>query len=975
QSRHDLDQAAADFADALALWRGEPLPDLGESDFAIAERVRLDGLRLDVLSERIAVDLGLGRSAALVPELESLSNSYVLREGFARQLVMALAASGRTPEALAAYERYRSRLADELGVDPSADLQQLHLQLLRGQDRDGDDGPGRRHNLRAPVSSFLGRDDETRQLAEQLELGRLVTVVGPGGAGKTRLAGVAGAQWNERSDDGVWLVELAPVTDEANIAQAILESLGVRTSQMLERGIDLHRLASDERLHELLADSRCLLVIDNCEHLINGVAELVDLLLARCPGVRVLATSREPLGIAGESLCLLSPLSLPADDIGLDLAVTYPAIELFVDRARSVQPTFALTGDNLDPVVEIVRRLDGLPLAIELAAARLRVLPLPEIAARLSDRFRLLSGGSRAALPRHRTLRAVVEWSWELLTDAERTLAARLSVFPAGVTLASARSVCLDSAVLIDQLSDVLDSLVDKSLLQLAEVPGEPDALRYRMLETLREYGIEQLADNGELAAVRLAHGRYFADLVAEADRRIRTAEQVPWLLLLATERGNINSALRYLAESGDSNDALNMAVALSWYWTMIDAHGEAATWLELVLRAPGDPDDPIRVIAQAMHAINSLATTFGEGAPEDIEQGVDHLGVMRQRLDRIRKRADSLAQLDAHQQALILLLRPLMAMFGGDEDQVEGLLGEAIAADDEWVSGAAYMFRANLNENNGDVEGMRADATSALAIFRRLGDRWGLASTMTHLAQLHAYDGQIDEAIALYQQAATNLAAYGAVADETLTHLSLSDLYLQRGDVATAIAEAERSRAGQMPLGSRPRQLLADSALAGIAVHLDDRPEMHRLHDSLAAELLTYNPAPANGHVRAGALIALSHLQLALGDIEAAGQSATLAYPASLATRDMPIVASNAVATAMYAAAIGQYPAGAEILGAAARLRGSEHRTATTVSRIISLLQGELGPEFEAAYERGRTLDRETAIKRIDPATLSCSG
>jgi DNA-binding SARP family transcriptional activator len=427
---------AAQLRRALALWRGPALADARDAPFAAAAVARLEELRLAAAEDRIDADLALGRGAGLVPETEQLSAAHPLRERLRGQHMRALQAAGRQADALAVYHEVRRLLADQLGVDPSPALAAVYQDILHGTPAPATPPPTaspapapaaglanhRYTNLPAQLTSFVGRDVELRQVAKLLSGARLVTLTGPGGAGKTRLSVEAAAGELEHAPDGVWFVPLAPVRDPLDIPQAVLAALGVPEPGHLRDSAEAGRVLLVpplDRLADVLAAQRLLLVLDNCEHMVGAVAELADRVLSGAPGVRVLATSREPLGITGETLCPVPPLPLPPADAGAAAAMEFPAVRLFADRAAAVRPGFTVDDATAEPVVRICRALDGVPLAIELAAARLRALTPGQVADRLGDRFRLLSVGSRTALPRHQTLRAIVDWSWELLDETE----------------------------------------------------------------------------------------------------------------------------------------------------------------------------------------------------------------------------------------------------------------------------------------------------------------------------------------------------------------------------------------------------------------------------------------------------------------------------------------------------------------------------------------------------------------------------
>ncbi|MEO9237305.1 MAG: AfsR/SARP family transcriptional regulator, partial [Jatrophihabitantaceae bacterium] len=815
-------------------------------------------------------------------------------------------------------------------------------------------------------------DEELARLSGLLETGRLATVVGPGGAGKTRLAGVVASQWLDRLPDGVWLIELAPVTDEANLGQAMLSTLGIWADNVLEHGVEVARRPAVEQLTEVLTDVECLLVVDNCEHLISAVAGLVARLLGACPRLRVLATSREPLGIDGEALCLIAPLSLPAPSAGPAEATGHASVQLFADRAAAVSADFRIDAATVGPVVQIVRRLDGLPLAIELAAARLRVLPVAEIAARLSDRFRLLTGGSRSALPRHRTLRAVVEWSWDLLTDAERLLAERLAIFPSGASVDSAVAVCAGDQLPAIEVPELLSALVDKSLLQVSSDAAD-GVLRYQMLETIREYGIERLAERGELARLRLAHAQLFSRLAAQHTAGLRGRDQLWHLRALQTEWDNVLSGLGYLADlatdatdpveaSSAAEDALVMAYALSWYWMTLGRHSEAARWLSLVLAATAGNRSRRRLPVEAMYELNSVAATFGATEPAAAVPS----------FDRFDELFDLLGETDDGRDPLLPLVRAILTFFGGSQARSLAALEPALASPDPWIRASGLMFRAHVHENSGDPAGMREDAEAAQQLFSEIGDRWGMASTGTVLAQLKVFDGDLPAAIESYQLAARYMREFGALSDESMLHLQLSDLYLRIGNVAAAKDRVALSRDGDFQLGSRAQRLMTDAAEATIALVEGDLGAVAGLRDRLLTEVELLSPSPVNGHVMAIALAKLAELQVAGGQLDRAERTLDRAYGYGQAAHDMPIMAYVAMAVARWACAVGAPAEAAQIFGATAQLRGAPDPTDPLGRRLRSDLIGHLGEQrYQQEFNAGQGLPRADALARVGPGSV----
>jgi predicted ATPase/DNA-binding SARP family transcriptional activator len=611
-ARGDHDAGSQSIRGALRLWRGPALADVADMPFAAATIARVSELRLAAIEDRIDADLAVGSGAELVPEIEQLAREHRLRERLQVQLMRALYAAGRQADALAVFEDTRRELATSLGIDPSPALAAVHLAILRGELEvpvrsltDGNGGPvrpaaadpgapdpgtgGRRSRLPAQLTTFVGRDEELTRTADLLRESRLVTLTGPGGAGKTRLAVEVAARLTP--PDGSWFVALAPVRDALDVPQAVLAALGWHDAVWPPDRIEAARLMGLEpldRLAELLAVRDIVLVLDNCEHLVGAVATLATQLLADAPGVRILATSREPLGVTGERLAPVPSLPLPGEDAGLTDVAASPAVLLFADRAAAVRPGFTLTGENAAAVVRICRALDGIPLAIELAAARLRTLTPDQVADRLDDRFALLSVGSRGTLPRHQTLRAIVDWSWDLLDDTERMILRRLSVFSGGATPDSAEQVC--GAGPLDVV-EVVASLLDKSLVT---ADGDRE-VRYRLLETVRAYAAERLAEAREADRVAAAHARYFVDLAEQAEPKLRGHEQLRWLARLSAEHDNFTEALRYLTGAGDRLAVLRLVGALAWYWITHDYDSEAREWAVAAV-ALGDGPVPAEV-------------------------------------------------------------------------------------------------------------------------------------------------------------------------------------------------------------------------------------------------------------------------------------------------------------------------------------------------------------------------------------------
>ena len=571
--REDAAAAAGLLRRALGLWRGAPLAEFADTGFAPAVIIRLEEARLAAIEDRVEADLMLGRHGELAGELDALVQAHPLRERLWGQLIVALYRSGRQGDALGAYRRARAVLADELGVDPGPELRRLESAVL-SQDP-ALDAPATGYaasdgyplgNLPAAPGALVGRRAELEAVASLLQACRVVTVVGAGGVGKTRLAIEAARSRLGGYRDGVWLVELAPIGEDTGVAGAVGATLGVApgTGSGDTGGIL-------ERLGEFLSHREALLVLDNCEHVIAGAAQAVHYLLARCPELQILATSREGLAVAGESQWPLPPLAIDE------------ATELFLKRARAVAPGFPADGTVMATVREICARLDGMPLAIELAAARVRALAPGDVLARLSDRFRLLTAGSRSAPPRHQTLRAVVDWSYDLLFEEERRVFERMGVFAGDCTLPAAEQVCAGDTIRRDDVADLLARLVDRSLV-IATQTGE--GVRFGVLQTLAEYGRERLAARGDLAAVCARHARWVASFVDVTDGEHRPA----WFATVGKSLDDIRRAMESALASGDADTSLAIACGLGWFWGGGGVIDDCWRWLTASLALGQEP-------------------------------------------------------------------------------------------------------------------------------------------------------------------------------------------------------------------------------------------------------------------------------------------------------------------------------------------------------------------------------------------------
>ncbi|PAZ10348.1 AfsR family transcriptional regulator [Streptomyces sp. SA15] len=784
----DPAKAAVVLDDALALWGGPALADLPDRS---AEAVRWDTRRLDALRARHTAALALGHAEDSLPELTALCDTHPLDETLQSLRLRALRDAGRTAESLGAYEDVRQLLADRLGSDPGPELRALHGELLNAGETPA---PGPKQaseplppsNLRARLTSFVGREADIEAIRGDLAAARLVTLTGPGGAGKTRLSQEAAEAVRYAARDGVWLAELAPVDDPDAVPEAVLTAVGARETVLYGAGAEAMRAGAErhddpvERLAEHCGSRRMLLILDNCEHVVDAAARLVEELLERCPGLTVLATSREPLGVPGELLRPVEPLPEPV------------ALRLLADRGAAARPGFR-TEDDPNACAEICRRLDGLPLGIELAAARLRMLTPRQIADRLDDRFRLLTSGSRTVLPRQQTLRAVVDWSWELLDEDERDVLRRLSVFAGGCELAAAEAVCGPAAF------DALGSLVDKSLVVAA--PSGSGEMRYRLLETVAEYAGERLDEAGRRADAERAHLTYYREFARTTEPLLRGPSQLAAIERLEREAENIRAALQRAVATRDEQEVLCLVLSMAWYWQMRDLRLIARTWSREAQALGPDPfAPPARRAAPLWERCTDTPPPWTGEVLQEARRGVHlvHLACMDTELDAwqtppAQQKLRAIAE--TYEPGMPQTCRMpgsvwlFAVMLTGDMDRVRLIVDATVdtcrgTPGFEWELAAGLQMRANLLAGRADWAGDAArDADESLDIYRRLGDLWGTAEALSARAEAHERKGEYGLAAADYEAAKEYAERLGAHAQGELLTARLGSVLLDAGE------------------------------------------------------------------------------------------------------------------------------------------------------------------------------------------------
>jgi predicted ATPase/DNA-binding SARP family transcriptional activator len=767
RARGDAAVAAACLREGLALWHGDALADLADEPFADVEARRLEELRRVAIEERIEADLDCGRHHALVAELEALLDEQPLRERLWGQLMTALYRSGRQADALAAYQRARGLLAYRLGLEPGEELRVLEQKILR-HELEGAPAPPRtlhRTNLPVQLTSFVDRERELEELTRLLPETPLVTLTGVGGCGKTRLALETARSALPRFRDGAHLVELAGLTKPEFVPDAVAAAVGVQ--QRSERAV-LESLADRLRPQELL------LVLDNCEHVLDACAELAGRLLSASPRLRILATSREPLALHGELVYRVPTLSLAEPGEATPDVAGAAAVRLFVERAQAAGWEPDRSSATLTTVASICRELDGLPLALELAAARTHVLTVEEIAARLDDRFRFLRYPRRTPEPRHETLGTTMAWSYDLLSEDERALLRRLSVFAGGFTLEAAAAVSLDEDA--DAALDLLTRLIEGSLV-LAEARN--GTTRYRMLETVRHYAAERLAEAGEADQARGRHAAYFLQLAEQLGSWELNDRAGGSSWPAAFEEGdNLRAALGWYVDRAVAESSLRFVCFLTWFWVSTDRIAEGRSWCERALALDGETDAKGR--AQALYAAGTLSRLAG-----DVARAGEFLDQSLHLLERL---ADKLWLTIIHD------ARADMHAFAGELEAAR-LVYEACLKD--WTDlsrpggvASATFGLGRVHRDLGHRQKARSLLSTAAEAFRDQNDLAALAATLHSIADLELDDGQL--AVAAQNYAESLSMRTGVVGQGRWI-----TMYCVAGLAAVAAARGDARRAG----------------------------------------------------------------------------------------------------------------------------------------------------------------------------------
>ena len=796
----------------------------------------------------------------------------------------------------------------------------------------------------SPAHRLIGRDAVLSEIHDRLGRTRLLTLTGAGGSGKTSLAKAVAS-----THGAVHIAELAPVTAQAVDAE-VFAAVGGRERVLTDRSRRPETRDDRARLVDALGDRAALLVLDNCEHVIDAAAGLAESILASCPRVTILATSREPLGVPGEHRLPVVPLEVPPADSAMDRLTGYSAMQLLLERGRAVRPELGARGEDGAALAEICRRLDGIPLALELAAARFNVLTPRQVADRLDDRFRLLTTGARTALPRQQTLRAVVDWSWDLLDRPERELLGVCGVFAGGAALADLEAVAGLDAV---DVLDLIDRLVSKSLV-LAETVRTPDGedgeMRYRLLETIREYALERLEERGVLADLRDRHAGYFADLAHAADAELRGPGQVRWIGRLDDAEDNLRTALDWAVDRENAATALRLCHGVSWYGMIRGKQFDRARTPEVLALAERARLEPgaeyLRVLSF------DCLYSFERGVPP--VQAAERLG-----------EALELGRRIGWDDALASLVEVVAALFT-EPVEVEAAFKREIArlerSGDEWSLAAVRMFHAKVRLDEPELAERLTG--QALEVFERLRDQWGIANCGQTQVMLHSQRGDHRGALAAIEAVLPAARALGAITDEVVLLVMASNEYASLGEQEQA--DAALDRAGEIsedhPEGRANLYLLtARSVRARLRGELDE------------AQYWLEEMVKAAGKAFVGPVLALLRTQkawlaLGRGEVESARSLAREAFVHSIGFHyDRPDVAATLEVEAAVQLALGDPRRAAWLHGLLAAVRGRRLPLSATPdqARTTEAVLAEIGePAYEAEFAAGAATDPAAVIE-----------
>jgi len=834
--------AAAALEAALALWRGPALGEFASWPFAQAEAARLDDARLAAVEDLAEAELALGRTASALARLQPVVRRSPLRERAVGHLMVGLYRAGRQAEALAAYQSLRRSLAEELGLEPTPVLRELESAILRQSDEllPTVVAPFRHHlrdNLPTSLTTFVGRAGERAELQGLLAENRLVTLTGPGGAGKTRLALEVATAQRDRFPDGVWLADLTAVAERAMVAPTIAAAVGLLVGELAKPDRDL-----EAALAERLQSRQLLIVLDNCEHLIDAAATAVHALLGSCPGLAVLATSREPLSVTGEVVFTVPPLSLPSAGSGsacetrvAESLLSFDAVALFCARAHAADRAFALSEANSDAVVRICRRLDGLPLALELAAARTRVLGTKELARQLDDRFAALGKGPRTAPPRHQTLRAALDWSHDLLSPAEQAVLHRLAVFPATFDLDAVRAVAGPDSV------GPFTRLVDKSLVNV--IPHGP-GVRYQLLESVRAYALDRLVAAGGVAEAQRSHRNAFLALAVGLVNDAEGWRSAGRFHRLHIDYANFTAALECSWTSGDHDAVVWICAALWLYWHF-SGHPEAFDWTERAVSVPITSPPMMLPASLTRWALALLLPNFRANAEgrasalitDAIEiaeasghplaramariRAADHAlitGHPDEAEEHLRRMEEQSQALGAEIEAVYELFRAMVALATGDFDKAAQALDrplETLHATDSYLLPAAQGTLALLRARAADPSALVL-AGEAVAASRKFPVPQVVVMALARAAEVAILLGRPDDARPPLLELLDTLRQIGArrwVAEvHELAAIVLGDEQPDTAALALGAAERLRRALGEPP---GPAFLLAGALAA----------------------------------------------------------------------------------------------------------------------------------------------------------------